>query len=546
MIQTSTTKTSKGTTLRNLEAQVQYLTTLHNLNKGLASWGIRVVNQIPDEQGLGSIQGEEYGDAIAVGTEPPYDFWIWTRPDTNNPEPYWFPYGQISIVGPSGPPGIGIKGDTGESTTWYTGEGAPEQFYEDRSMYLDVNSGDVYQQLNGDWDLVTNIKGPQGVGRQGPKGDPFTYSDFTPEQLASLKGERGKQGDPGLPAHFEGVLQNDGQLPTPTQAIRAGAYLIPDGEGSYDLYVIVGGHDEDDPLDWLNVGKVTGVNFDLPTNLMTTDTAQTVTGEKTFNNIKVNKMYSAETDTVAFTYSSAAGMIFGDSGKACRLRGNGTRPKYQKGGASVSDMALLSDVEDAIEQIPNVDNMVTTDTAQTITGEKIFSGNIRIVSIRDSNGNPIVTPASQQVSFGMVYKGVMLQGNKLRPAYKQTVSGGDITTDIALTSDIPEQADYVTFQNLSSSGTSGNVTYTYMYRTWHSGLTEVWYEINVPNDANYHTVNIPVNFIDTSYLAIPACGVAGTATAVVGDLAIVNKTINSFQIRGYNGPKYVYLCGKTK
>ena len=36
------------------------------------------------------------------------------------------------------------------------------------------------------------IKGPRG--ERGPKGDPFTYDDFTPEQLEQLKGPKG---DPG-------------------------------------------------------------------------------------------------------------------------------------------------------------------------------------------------------------------------------------------------------------------------------------------------------------------------------------------------------------
>jgi len=35
------------------------------------------------------------------------------------------------------------------------------------------------------------------TGIQGPKGDPFTYEDFTPEQLAALKGEKGDKGDKG-------------------------------------------------------------------------------------------------------------------------------------------------------------------------------------------------------------------------------------------------------------------------------------------------------------------------------------------------------------
>lgn len=41
-------------------------------------------------------------------------------------------------------------------------------------------------------------QGPQGeMGPQGVKGDPFTYADFTAEQLAALKGEKGEKGDTG-------------------------------------------------------------------------------------------------------------------------------------------------------------------------------------------------------------------------------------------------------------------------------------------------------------------------------------------------------------
>ena len=39
-------------------------------------------------------------------------------------------------------------------------------------------------------------KGDQGIrGERGEKGDPFTYGDFTADQLAALKGERGEKGD---------------------------------------------------------------------------------------------------------------------------------------------------------------------------------------------------------------------------------------------------------------------------------------------------------------------------------------------------------------
>lgn len=43
-------------------------------------------------------------------------------------------------------------------------------------------------------------KGEQGIqGEKGDKGDPFTYADFTVEQLAGLKGEQGIQGEKGEP-----------------------------------------------------------------------------------------------------------------------------------------------------------------------------------------------------------------------------------------------------------------------------------------------------------------------------------------------------------
>ena len=45
------------------------------------------------------------------------------------------------------------------------------------------------------------IPGAQGLpgeqGKQGPKGDPFRYEDFTPEQLTALKGPKGDKGEDG-------------------------------------------------------------------------------------------------------------------------------------------------------------------------------------------------------------------------------------------------------------------------------------------------------------------------------------------------------------
>ena len=49
--------------------------------------------------------------------------------------------------------------------------------------------------------VLNGSKGSQGEqgekGSQGEKGDPFIYEDFTPEQLAALKGEKGEKGEAG-------------------------------------------------------------------------------------------------------------------------------------------------------------------------------------------------------------------------------------------------------------------------------------------------------------------------------------------------------------
>ena len=61
----------------------------------------------------------------------------------------------------------------------------------DYTLTITLEDGTVY--------TTTSIRGEQGVqGIKGDKGDSFTYSDFTPEQLASLKGEKGDKGDQGI------------------------------------------------------------------------------------------------------------------------------------------------------------------------------------------------------------------------------------------------------------------------------------------------------------------------------------------------------------
>lgn len=122
--------------------------------------------------------------------------------------------GDTGETGPQGPKGDkGDKGDTGEQgPKGDTGSGFKVLGYFATvdalsSTVTAPNVGDAYGVGSSDpYDIyiydaakgwVNN--GPlQGAkGEKGDKGDPFTYSDFTAEQLAALKGEKGDKGDPG-------------------------------------------------------------------------------------------------------------------------------------------------------------------------------------------------------------------------------------------------------------------------------------------------------------------------------------------------------------
>ena len=61
---------------------------------------------------------------------------------------------------------------------------------------------------NGNWYLGTIDTGKPSRGEKGDKGDAFTYSDFTEEQLASLKGEKGDKGDMPPIAQTTGDSEN--------------------------------------------------------------------------------------------------------------------------------------------------------------------------------------------------------------------------------------------------------------------------------------------------------------------------------------------------
>ena len=92
----------------NLQSAVGYLISLHDNEVDWNLLGIRVIGAI---DALPIPAGNyEYGDAYMVGTETPYDMYIYTRPDGNvHTEGYWFPIGKFPAPGPQGPKGDGLE-----------------------------------------------------------------------------------------------------------------------------------------------------------------------------------------------------------------------------------------------------------------------------------------------------------------------------------------------------------------------------------------------------------------------------------------------------
>ena len=164
----------------NLQEQVQKnkedIANHYNIDRVLANFGIKVIGQVSTEAQLPLPFNGDYGDAYAVGTSEPYDFYIWTRADANSghPEDYWFNVGGLTIVGPQGP----------------QGEQGPQ--------------------------------GPQGVpGPQGPTGVQGPQGPQGPQGIQGLTGPQGPQGpkgdtgDVGGFININGILANANQLPTP-------------------------------------------------------------------------------------------------------------------------------------------------------------------------------------------------------------------------------------------------------------------------------------------------------------------------------------------
>ena len=154
------------------------------------------------------------GDAYVIGTADDNIIYIWSESQND-----YTPVGKLQ--GPAGPQGSqgpkGEPGTDGENGGYYIpslDDSGNLSFTGSKAGMPDVQAknirgpqgpkgetGEAGPQGPAGQDGAPGETGPQGPagqdGAQGPKGDPFIYNDFTPEQLEALRGPQGIQGPPG-------------------------------------------------------------------------------------------------------------------------------------------------------------------------------------------------------------------------------------------------------------------------------------------------------------------------------------------------------------
>ena len=381
---------------RNLVEQVQAnkeeIAKHWDVDRILADFGIKIQGQRDSYDDIKDIdEGENYGYAYLIGTQEPYDVWIWSRPDVNagKPTAYWLDIGHIAIQGEQGIQGEpGPQGETGQSTRWYTNiTKLPEAAnFKTGDMLLttgDSEKGNVYSYSESSvagqkWGLRTNIMGPQGL--QGPQGP---------------QGETGPQGDPGAFIHIVGELTNSAQLPDPESINDLGvAYLVGTNK---DLYIQMG--ESIETAVWVNIGPINAATLvtsgGTAQNIWNADTKldkathttdynqvyiKTAAGEEAY----INVTKQAISDAVVQRQSNGNILLNADPTKI-------TDGSYVVNKNYVDDKAAIKLIENTLGTEPKMYLYARTDKSDQ--AKKIIApGSIRILA-SDSSASTDFTPS---------------------------------------------------------------------------------------------------------------------------------------------------------
>ena len=210
--------------------------------------GMKVVGQVNTADELPKKADYEvwpfdYGDAFAVGTKDPYNYYLWTRAFGAYLSDHWFNIGVFP--GPSTVPGpTGATGATGPAPNLSIGTvtstlSQPQVTIEGTSPNYTLN----FKLQKGD------------------KGDPGTNG------RNGVDGKNGKDGTNAVIYTVKGAVDTVSQLPVATSVSTDTAYLVKDGNLLYGIIV------QDGTNIWYNYGS-TSIGPRGPAGVGTTDLTQ--------------------------------------------------------------------------------------------------------------------------------------------------------------------------------------------------------------------------------------------------------------------------------
>ena len=179
---------------RNLQEQVfKNMSDIANLKSSgliLDEFGIKVVGQESSVSNMPTVADYKlsnpewaYGDAYAIGTEPPYTLYILTREDANHTDDYWFNIGRFPEPGPQGPKGetgdIGPQGQTGPSGA--NGAAAGFGLIDGTAQTIAYGSDATVQITTSGPDTAKNIQFTFGIpeGKPGENGTDAIWGNIT-------------------------------------------------------------------------------------------------------------------------------------------------------------------------------------------------------------------------------------------------------------------------------------------------------------------------------------------------------------------------------